>query len=145
MNLVIVGCSRRKLDTTTPVPALDLYQGWCVPRLRARIGHADDQRDATFVLSARHGLIPAATALVPYDQPLTRRRVTLVQPQVNRTLTARLAAGWPNEVLLLLEPDYLALVAATLTRHAPPVVHWIARPDQDWDHVAALLDRWGWL
>lgn len=54
-GLIILGCSRRKLQTDIPVPALELYQGGCVPQLRERLGYNEAWRAPIRILSAAHG------------------------------------------------------------------------------------------
>ncbi|RBQ18070.1 hypothetical protein DP939_22165 [Spongiactinospora rosea] len=133
-GLVIVGCSRRKLDTAQPVPALELYQGWCFPQLRARIARGPAYRDRVLILSALHGLIPADTPITPYDQQLTPRRAAQLRPTTAATLASRPA----SRVLLLLEPRYRDAL--------PDLPNTIEINDavRDWPKAAAVLDSWGW-
>ncbi len=72
--MVIAGCSRRKLQTAVPVPALDLYQGGCIPALRARARETGWLRSRTWILSAEHGLVHANTPLLPYDRRMDGQR-----------------------------------------------------------------------
>lgn len=143
-HVVIVGCSARKLPTTTPVAALDLYQGWCVPQLRAHVRGCPRLREHILVLSGQHGLIPADTPLLPYDQPLTPQRVTDLRPQVHQAWVRQARCAAVGELLLLLEPAYLELIGPSLLRHPSAVTHWIPDPAQAWEHATALLHRWGW-
>jgi hypoxanthine phosphoribosyltransferase len=137
---VIVGCSRRKLDTAAPVPALDLYQGWCVPQLRQRVGTAPDFRARSLVLSARHGLVGADTPLTAYEQPLTPQRAAELRDPVREALREHLAAYPTEQALLLLEPAYLDLVGIVPVS----VVHTITDPVSHWGAAVAVLDAWGW-
>ncbi|MFI0420506.1 DUF6884 domain-containing protein [Spongiactinospora sp. 9N601] len=133
-ELIIVGCSRRKLDTTQPVPALELYQGWCFPQLRARIPSSPAYRDRVLILSALHGLIPADTPVAPYDLRLTPRRAAELRPATVVTLAGRPA----SRVLLLLEPRYRDALP-----DLPNTIE-INDPVREWPKVAAVLDAWGW-
>lgn len=142
--MIIVGCSARKLPTTTPVAALDLYQGWCVPQLRAHVHGHPRLREHILVLSGKHGLIHANTPLLPYDQPLTPQRVTDLRSQVHRAWVQQARRAAVGELLLLLEPAYLELIGPSLLRHPPAATHWIPDPTQTWEHATAVLDRWGW-
>jgi len=142
--VVIVGCSARKLSTITPVAALELYQGWCVPQLRTYIHQRPQLRQHILVLSAHHGLIHAEHPLLPYDQPLTPHRAADLRPAVHQAWiqhTRRVAVG---ELLLLLEPAYLELIGPSLLRHPPAAVHWIPDPTRMWERATAVMDRWGW-
>ncbi|MGH3887383.1 MAG: DUF6884 domain-containing protein [Pseudonocardiaceae bacterium] len=141
-RVIIVGCSARKLRTTTAVAALDLYEGWCVPRLRAHADGNPGLRAHILVLSAKHGLIPAQTPLLPYDQPLTPHRVADLRPQIHRAWVQQTQHAVVGELLLLLEPAYLELIAPSLLRHPPTVAYWIPDPTRAWEHATAVLDRW---
>jgi len=144
VNLIIVGCSRRKRATVTPVPALDLYEGWCVPALRAEIAGRSDRLAHVRVLSARHGLIAATTPLLPYDQVLTRRRALRLRRAVRQAFRDELSRGDGSDLLLLLEPRYLRLLGRPDARHPPRAVHWFSHPVRDWGQVHAHLAGWGW-
>ena len=150
-RLVIAGCSRRKLATAMPVPALELYQGGCVPALRARLGAHPSCRRRVRILSAEHGLVGADTALLPYDRPLTLERAVALQPAVLAALTPELSLtpdGPPGQVelLALLEPLYLVPLAGVLALPGPgrPRIHWVPDPTEGWPAAAAILDAWGW-
>lgn len=143
-HVVIVGCSARKLATTTPVAALDLYQGWCVPWLRAHVQGRPRLREDILVLSGRHGLIQADTPLLPYDQPLTPHRVADLRHQVHRAWVQRCRHVVVGELLLLLEPTYLKLIGPSLLSHPPAAAHWIPDPTRAWEHATTVLDSWGW-
>ncbi|MFE2727138.1 DUF6884 domain-containing protein [Kitasatospora sp. NPDC059327] len=138
--LVVVGCSARKSRSLRPVAALDLYQGWCVPPLRARLAERGDLRRRTLILSARHGLLKAEDPVLPYDQPLTPERAAALQSAVRAQLAEHLQAFPASEALLLLEPAYLALLG-----HPPvPMVHTVTDPVRHWAAVDSVLDAWGW-
>src|SRR5690606_6708446 len=104
-RLVIVGCSAEKTPTDGPLPALELYDGGCVPPLRARLGDDARLRARVRFLSAQHGLVTADTPLRPYDRPLDPERATVLRPHVMAALHQEMeAAGVPSEVLVVAEP-----------------------------------------
>jgi hypothetical protein len=145
-RLVVVGCSRRKTDTVTPVPALELYQGGCVPHLRARVGGRAELRARVRILSAEHGLVDADTPLLPYDRMLTAQRAVQLRAEVGARLLADFAAhGVPHEVLLVAEPLYLQLAIGPfvgLSRR--PALILFTSPVPDWDRAAQVMNGWGW-
>lgn len=143
-RMVIVGCSAHKVPTITPVAALDLYQGWCVPELRTRVAGHSRLREHILVLSGQHGLIHADTLLLPYDQPLIPQRVADLHSQVHRAWVRETQHAVVDELLLLLEPAYLELIGPSILHHPPAVAHWIPDPTQAWEHATTVLDRWGW-
>jgi hypothetical protein len=69
-RMVIVGCTARKALAPEPLPALELYNGGCVPPLRARLGGDPRLRARVRFLSAEHGLVTADTPLRTYDRRL---------------------------------------------------------------------------
>lgn len=144
-RLVVAGCSRRKAVTDRPVPALELYQGGCVPALRARLGRIPAARRRIRLLSAEHGLLAADSLLPPYDRRLTAERATELRPQVAAQLDVEfIRDGTPTEVLLIAEPLYLVLIADLLAWPARPSVTWLPDPGTDWPAAADILDRWSW-
>ncbi len=143
-HVIILGCSARKLATITPKAALDLYQGWCFPQLRAYVQGCPRLREDILVLSGLHGLIPADTRLLPYDQPLTPRRAAGLRHQVHQAWVQRSRRTAVGELLLLLEPAYLGLIGPSLLSHPPATAYWIPDPTRAWEHVATILYGWGW-
>ncbi|MEU2354411.1 DUF6884 domain-containing protein [Streptomyces misionensis] len=139
-GLVVIGCSRRKLPGTDPVPALELYQGWCFPQLRERIAGRPEFRARTLVLSARHGLIGADEPIAPYYQVLTPERALRQRDRVNAVLTGHLARHPAQEALLLLEPLYFQMLGLPPL----PVVHQVSDPTAHWAQAERVLDGWGW-
>lgn len=141
-RLAIVGCSRRKLATSVPVAALDLYQGGCIPWLRSRLASAPHLRARIRILSAQHGLLNANRPILPYDRPLDPGRAAELLPPVTDALAGEWAAdGAPREVLVVAEPLYLVPLAAIL--ETPAIVHWVPDP-YDTDTAERVLYRWGW-
>jgi hypothetical protein len=144
-ELVIVGCSAEKTPTATPLPALDLYDGGCVPHLRARLGHLPHQRSRVRFLSAEHGLVTADTRLHTYDRPLDPARAIALRPRVRAQLQADLPTDHiPDDILVIAEPLYLVLLADLLADPHRPRIHWIADHATGWPDAAKVLDAWGW-
>jgi hypothetical protein len=143
--MVIAGCTRRKRVTAASMPAIELYEGGCVPALRARIGCRADLAGRVFFLSARHGLIRADTPLQTYDQRLTRERAAELHPGVSEAVERAVGDLAPvEEMLLLVEPDYLVPLAGLLAWPRRPVLHWFPDPGHAWAAAGTVLDRWGW-
>jgi hypothetical protein len=141
-HLVIAACSRRKLATTVPVAALDLYQGGCIPWLRSRLGSAPHLRARIRILSAQYGLLNGDRPMLPYDRPLDPRRAAEMLPLVTDALAREWAVdGAPREILVIAEPIYLVPLAAILA--TPAVVHWVSDP-YDTHAAGRVLCRWGW-
>jgi len=144
MTLVIAGCSRRKQTTNVPVPALDLYEGGAVPRLRGRVAGHPARRARVWLLSAEHGLVHADDRLLPYDRPLTLERADCLRVQVAGTVRRAMAATGSAQVLAILEPLYLVCLADLLAAPERPAIRWVPDPSRGWTEAAAVLDEWGW-
>ncbi|MGH3154972.1 MAG: DUF6884 domain-containing protein [Streptosporangiaceae bacterium] len=144
--MIIAGCSRRKMATATPVRALELYQGGCIPALRTYINARPGLRARVWIISAAHGLVHADTPLLPYDQRMDTRRAMDIRPQVDQAL--RLACqrdGTPGQVLVLAEPVYLLALAGLSGIPGGCQVHLILAPAAGWPGAAAILDTWSML
>lgn len=139
-QMVIVGESSRQRDIERPWPVLELYEGPCFERLRARVGASLLHRLRVFVLTTRHGLVGANERLRPYEP--ARFGPDGLRAQVRKTLHPYLAVCPAEEVLLLMATHYLDLLPR-VTGHTG-LVHTIVDPVGDWPQVSALLDRWGW-
>lgn len=144
-GLIITSCSREKLDTTEPVRALDLYQGACVPHLRARLGSNPVLRRRIRILSARHGLLSPDDRIASYDHKLAdlaeaQHLRARVAPQLDDELAA---SPHLAEVLVIVEPLYFVALGSLLELDPSPRVRWIPDP-WGWTQAAAVLDDWGW-
>jgi hypothetical protein len=144
-RLIIVGCSAEKTPTDQALPAMDLYDGGCVPPLRARLGHLPDRRAHVRFLSAQHGLVTADTPLRTYDRALDPVRAHELRHVVAQQLQTEFAAkGVPDSILLVAEPLYLVLIADLFAMPERPRVHWIPDHAHGWPQAATILDEWGW-
>ena len=142
-GLIIVSCSRRKLVTTDPVPALDLYQGALVPHLRKHLGPG--YRPRIRILSAEHGLLHPQDLVGTYDHQLrSHGQAHTLQHRVGARLTADLGEPVLRQVLVVLEPLYL-IAAACLFDHVDAVGLTLLPDPGDWPGASAVLSRWGWL
>lgn len=144
-RMVIVGCSARKAITPGPLPALELYEGGCVPPLRARLGAQPRLRARVRILSAEHGLVTADTPLHTYNRRLDPGRAGELRPAVMAALRREMTTdGVPHEVLVVAEPLYLVLLADLLALPARPRLHWVSDPAHGWPQTSTVLDHWGW-
>jgi hypothetical protein len=141
--MVIAGCSRRKAATATPVPALELYQGGCIPALRARAAGQPWLRARTWIISAEHGLLHADTLLLPYDRRMDDGRALALQGQADQRLREECALrGIPRAVLVIAEPAYQLALAGLPRVVGGGRVRWISDPAAGWPGAAAVLDHW---
>jgi hypothetical protein len=141
--MVIAGCSRRKTAATEPVPALDLYQGGCIPALRACTARHRGLRDRVWIISAEHGLLHADTPLLPYDRRMDAARAMALRAQVTPCLRWEfLRNGGPREALVIAEPLYQLVLADLPLILGHDRVRWVSDPLAGWADAAAILDDW---
>lgn len=141
-GLILAGCSRRKKSTSTPMPALDLYEGGCIPGLRDRLGANVRLRQRIRIVSALHGLLNADSPITPYDRRLTDiADADILRQRVAPHLADELGAV--THVLAVVEPLYLLALEPVVRRLDSIRLCWISAP-RDWHRAAAVLDTWGW-
>ena len=141
--MIIAGCSRRKLQTSVPVPALDLYQGGCIPALRARAQEIPWLRSRTWILSAEHGLLHADAPLLPYDRRMDGQRAAWLRPAACRHLRDEFRQrGFPREVLVIAEPLYQLTLADLASLAGADRVRWVDDPAREWEKAGAVIDTW---
>jgi uncharacterized protein DUF6884 len=106
--VVILACGGMK--GPVPAPALDLYRGPFFAATR-RWAESVTDRDRIYVLSALHGLIPAAQVVEPYDTRLTPARAGQLAELVHRQAAVLLEPCTAIEVPWFCGGrDYLALL-----------------------------------
>lgn len=142
-GLVIVSCSREKLVTTNPTPALELYQGALVPHLREHL--APDYQVRIRILSAEHGLLHPEDLVGTYDHKLrSRGEAEALRARVTSRLANDLRGKALRQVLVVLEPLYV-IAAECLFDHVPPLELAVLPEPTDWLGARRVLSRWGWL
>lgn len=141
--MVIAGCSRRKLQTAVPVAALDLYQGGCIPALRARAQETGWLRSRTWILSAEHGLLHADAPVLPYDRRMDGQRAAWLRPAACRRLREEFRQrGLPREVLVIAEPLYQLALAGLVSLAGAERVRWVDDPAREWAKASAVISTW---
>ena len=141
--MVIAGCSRRKLQTAVPVPALDLYQGGCIPALRALAQETGWLRTRTWILSAEHGLLHADAPLLPYDRRMDEQRAALLRAAACRQLREEFRQrGVPREVLVITEPLYQLALADLGSLAGADRVRWVDDPAREWAKASTVISTW---
>lgn len=143
LPVVIAGCSRRKSPSVGPLPALDLYEGGCIPALRACAGRAPGLRRRIWILSALHGLLHAEDPVLPYDKRMDPERAAQLRPAIRQRLETDWArSGAPSAILVIAEPVYQLALADLGMLADRGQVHWVSDPAGDWDTAEAILSTW---
>lgn len=142
-GLIVVSCSKEKLDTDERVPALELYEGALVPYLRKHLDAAYHSRIR--ILSAQHGLLRPDERIATYDRKLRNHDEALaLQRLVAGRLTKDLRSPALQHVLVALAPLYLT-AAVCLFDYAPPLRLTVLSGTDDWSGASSKLTQWGWL
>jgi hypothetical protein len=146
-GLIIVNCSRRKLVTSAPIPALELYQGACVPHLREHFATDAARRARIRILSAAHGLLRPEQPVSTYDHRLATsvEALRLHERTVSGQLDAELAES-PSlrHLLIIVEPLYL-LALQRVFDYLDQLDRIVVLPGaRDWQDGLEQLRRWGW-
>jgi hypothetical protein len=145
LNIVILGCTRRKALSAGPLHAFELYQGGYFPEIRSRIKNDREYWSRIFVLSAKYGLLRGDDSVTTYDQPLTIDRAYQLRYSVAQDVERRMLAPYdPSEIVVLLDPLYIVLVADLLSAVSRPRLFWEPDPAVAWSKASAILDGWGW-
>jgi hypothetical protein len=146
-GLIIINCSRRKFATSVPVPAWDLYQGACVPQLRAQFAGDPRRRARVRILSAEHGLLHPDDPINTYDRRLktaaeaVRLHEQTVGPRLDTEFTA---TPTTRHVLIIVEPLYL-LALQRLYDHLDRLAQVVIIPNPGaWQDGLTVLRHWGW-
>jgi hypothetical protein len=147
--LIVVGCSRRKLVTSAPVEALELYQGSCIPHLRGFVAGDPARRSRIRILSALHGLLRAEDRIVSYDRRLNNDAdARCLETRVRGQLDAELASSPALAHVLILVEDPLYLIPLErLFDHLNRLkLILICTPKaKNWQSAFLVLQWWGWL
>lgn len=146
-GLIILNCSREKLVTSTPIQALELYQGACVPHRREHFAPDAARQARIRILSAAHGLLHPEDPISTYDHRLADKAeaLRLHEQTVSAQLDAELAET-PSlrHLLIIVEPLYL-LALQRLFDHLDRLDQIVIIPNPwAWQDGLAQLCRWGW-
>lgn len=109
--LLIVACSQRKRSDPGLLPAIELYDGvnFRVLRKAKRESYWPESLDV-LILSAKYGLIDAATPIVYYEQKMTSKRAVALNARVLEELRSVVGRRDYTEVYIDLGRDYLPAI-----------------------------------
>jgi hypothetical protein len=107
-RLLLVACSARKIASTTPIPAWNLYDGPCFRVLRkcSRDGYWPTDVDL-LILSSRHGIVSPHQSIALYDEAMTAERAMSIRHAVHTRLIRTLHARPYRELLIVAGTSYL--------------------------------------
>ena len=106
-NLLIIGCSQRKVESDEYLAAIDRYDGPAYRTLRKM------RRDGTeptnvdiLIISAKHGLIPCQKPIDAYDECMTPKRADTLRPRIQSWLRWFLDINGYDQVFINLGKTY---------------------------------------
>lgn len=113
MNVLLVSCSQRKIDSPGEIPAMDRYDGptyRCLRKFRDTFGFPDNLR--ILILSAKYNLIFPETRIPDYDMEMTLARAKDIAIDVQCDLIRCLifndrAYGGTDQVFINLGKNYM--------------------------------------
>jgi hypothetical protein len=115
-SLVILGCSKLKKQTPRLLPAIDRYDGPLFHLLRKYARDEPLLRNATYILSAKFGLIPSDFPTPAYDQQLSSANKSRLEDAVARQVCTVVEQLQPDGVFVSVGADYWQLLKEPLAR-----------------------------
>jgi hypothetical protein len=109
---LLMACSKAKLPSPGPLPAIERYDGPYFRVLRRFLRERPSAKDElkVLILSAEFGLIPSDQAIPNYDRRMTIDRANEMRPQVLDELRNHFAHCQFGELFILLSADYYAVI-----------------------------------
>jgi len=107
-KLLIIPCSKRKIEADKPIQAIQLYDGPLYHIIRKYVhdfSNADGMDIA--ILSAKYGLINPMKRISPYDQRMDKRTAIELQKSCDRNLQKMHAKKGYKQITVNLGNDYL--------------------------------------
>jgi hypothetical protein len=107
-DVLLIACSARKrMIPQKAVPALERYDGVFFRVLRKWFRETSVPGLEVLILSARYGVIDAATKIPYYDQRMTAERARELAPDIRFALTVRLEQSGYRRMLVNVGRDYV--------------------------------------
>ena len=109
--LLVQSCSATKEPVDTPVPALDLYDGYFfrIIKKAVRSGRFQPGLDIA-IISAKHGVVESDDEIGYYDQRMDTERAQELNTDVVDAITGKVAKQRYDKIWVNLGKDYLPAV-----------------------------------
>ena len=110
-SLLIQSCSATKNEVETPVPALELYDGYFfrIIKKAVRAGRFDRGIDI-LIISSKYGTVEPDDEIIHYDQRMDTERAAELNDTVVDTIAEKTAENEYGKVWVNLGKDYLPSV-----------------------------------
>lgn len=117
-HIVLIACASKK--GAEPVAARELYQS---ALFKKSLMYSERLRpDAVYILSAKHGLLPANTVIAPYNESLHDKTSTEVEAWAKAVVRSL------SEVADLRADDFTILAGEKYRRHLTPQLEHVTVP-----------------
>jgi len=122
--LLIQSCSATKEPVDTPVPPLDLYDGYFfrIIKKAVRSGQFQPEIDIA-VISAKHGVVESDDEIGYYDQRMDTERARELNTDVVDAIAGKVVKKRYDKIWVNLGKDYLPAVDGLETAVDVPVSH----------------------
>lgn len=110
-SLLVQSCSATKEPVDTPVPAIDLYDGYFfrIIKKARRVNRFQPEIDI-IIISARHGVVEPDDEIEYYDQQMGTERAEELNEDVVDAIGEKVATNGYDKVWINLGKDYLPAV-----------------------------------
>jgi hypothetical protein len=119
-SLVILGCSKRKKETSRLIAAIERYDGPIFRVLRKHTRDSPEMAPDTYILSARFGLIHGKVLIPRYNRRLTHSDNLMLRSLVERQLKLTLDKHQPEHLFVSVGSMYWPLLEEPLAREVDP-------------------------
>lgn len=110
-SLLIQSCSATKNKVETPVPALELYDGYFFRIIKKAVRAGRFERGIDIlIISAKHGVVEPDDEITYYDQRMNTERAAELNDAVVDTIAEKTVENQYEKVWINLGKDYLPAV-----------------------------------
>lgn len=110
-SLLVQSCSATKHRVETPVPALELYDGYFFRIIKKALRAGRFQRGLDMVIiSAEHGVVEPEDEIGYYDRRMNTERASEINDQVINNISGKVEENQYDKVWINLGKDYMPAV-----------------------------------
>lgn len=123
-SLLVQACSATKHGVETPVPAIELYDGYFFRIIKKTLRAGRFKRGLDIlIISAKHGIVEPDDQLGNYDQRMDTERAAALNEEVVNCIAEKVEANSYEKVWINLGKDYLPAINGIEQVVDVPVVH----------------------
>ncbi len=110
-GLLIISCSKRKVKTSSPIKAWDLYDGVIYRVLKKNM--TDFGAFDILIISAKYGLIFPDTIIENYEQVMTAKRALELKKMISDQVKPYLSGN--NNIFICLGKNYMRTIESEIS------------------------------